>query len=45
MVVSLVARGMSTGEVRAHLVEVYGTRVSRQQISGITDAVLEKMTE
>jgi putative transposase len=45
MVISLVARGMSTGDVQAHLAEVYGTNVSRQQISGITDAVVEKMTE
>jgi len=45
MVISLVARGMSTGDVQAHLAEVYGTSVSRQQISDITDAVVEKMTE
>jgi putative transposase len=45
MVVSLVARGMSTGDVQAHLAEVYGTNVSRQQISTITDAVMDKMAE
>ena len=45
MVISLTARGMSTGDVQAHLVEVYGTSMSRQQISTITDAVLEKMSE
>jgi len=45
MVISLVARGMSTGDVQAHLGEVYGTNVSRAQISTITDAVIEKMTE
>jgi transposase-like protein len=45
MVISLVARGMGTGDVQAHLAEVYGTSVSRQQISDITDAVVEKMTE
>jgi putative transposase len=45
MVISLVARGMGTGDVQAHLAEVYGTNVSRQQISDITDAVVEKMTE
>jgi len=43
MVISLAARGLSTGDVQAHLAEVYGTSVSRQQISGITDAVVEKM--
>jgi len=45
MVISLVARGMSTGDVQAHLAEVYGTSVSRQQVCDITDAVLEKMAE
>jgi putative transposase len=45
MVISLVARGMATGDVQAHLAEVYGTSVSRQQISDITDAVVEKMSE
>jgi putative transposase len=45
MVISLTARGMSTGDVQAHLVEVYGTSMSRQQISTITDAVMEKMSE
>jgi putative transposase len=45
MVISLVARGMGTGDVQAHLAEAYGTTVSRQQISDITDAVVEKRTE
>ena len=45
MVISLTARGMSTGDVQAHLAEVYGTSMSRQQISTITDAVMEKMGE
>jgi putative transposase len=41
LVVSLVAKGLTTGEVQAHLAEVYGTEVSRQTISTITDRVLE----
>jgi transposase-like protein len=45
MVISLVARGMSTGDVQAHLGEVHGANVSRAQISTITDAVMEKMTK
>ncbi len=45
MVISLVARGMTTGDVQAHLAEVYDTRLSRQQISDITDTVLERMGE
>ena len=41
LVVSLVAKGLTTGEVQAHLAEIYGTEVSRQTISTITDRVLE----
>lgn len=32
MVISLVAKGLTTGEVRAHLAEVYGAEVSRQTL-------------
>ncbi|MFE2991490.1 transposase [Streptomyces sp. NPDC059262] len=45
MVISLAAKGLTTGEVQAHLAEVYGTDVSRQTISIITDKVLEGMAE
>lgn len=45
MVLSLVAKGMTTGEVQAHLAEIYGAQVSRETISNITDRVLETMTE
>lgn len=41
MVISLTAKGLTTGEVEAHLAEVYGTEVSRETISKITDGVLE----
>ncbi len=41
LVVSLVAKGLTTGEVQAHLAEIYGAEVSRQTISTITDRVLE----
>jgi transposase-like protein len=44
MVLSLSARGLTTGEIAAHLAEVYGTDVSRETISKITDAVVEEMT-
>ena len=37
MVISLAAKGLTTGEVQAHLAEVYGAEVSRQTISTITD--------
>ncbi|MFF3365237.1 IS256 family transposase [Streptomyces misionensis] len=45
MVISLAAKGLTTGEVQAHLAEVYGADVSRQTISTITDKVLESMAE
>jgi putative transposase len=45
MVISLTAKGLTTGEVQAHLAEVYGTDVSRETISKITDAVLGEMSE
>jgi len=45
LVVSLVAKGLTTGEVQAHLAEVYGTEVSRQTISTICDRVLEGLQE
>ena len=45
MVISLVAKGLTTGEVKAHLAEVYGAEVSRDTISAITDRVLEGLAE
>ncbi len=45
IVLSLTARGLTTGEVAAHLAEVYGATVSRDTISRITDAVLDAMTD
>ncbi len=45
LVISLSAKGLTTGEVQAHLAEVYGAQVSRQTISTITDKVVDAMTE
>jgi putative transposase len=45
LVVSLVAKGLTTGEVQAHLAEIYGAEVSRDTISTITDRVLEGLAE
>ena len=45
LVISLSAKGLTTGEVAAHLGEVYGADVSRQTISTITDKVIEGMAE
>src|SRR6266536_174212 len=45
LVVSLVAKGLTTGEVQAHLAQIYGAEVSRQTISTITDRVLDGLAE
>lgn len=45
MVLSLSARGLTHGDISAHLVEVYGADVSKTTISTITDKVLEGMSE
>jgi hypothetical protein len=45
LVISLVANGLTTGEVQAHLAEVYGAQVSRDTISTITDRVLDGLAE
>ncbi|MGH8965054.1 MAG: IS256 family transposase, partial [Actinomycetes bacterium] len=45
MVLSLSAKGLTHGEISAHLAEVYGASVSKQTISTITDKVLDSMTE
>jgi len=45
MVLSLSAKGLTHGEISAHLAEVYGANVSKQTISTITGKVIDGMTE
>jgi len=45
IVLSLSAKGLTTGEIAAHLADVYGTSVSKETISAITDRVLESMAD
>jgi putative transposase len=45
IVLSLTARGLTTGEIAAHFAEVDGVAVSCDTISRITDKVVEQMTE
>ena len=45
LVLSLTARGLTTGEIAAHFAEVYGAKVSKDTISRITDKVVEQMVE
>ncbi|MHA6805891.1 IS256 family transposase [Salinifilum ghardaiensis] len=44
MVLSLAAKGLTTGEISAHLADVYGADVSKDTISTITDRVVEEMS-
>jgi putative transposase len=43
VVLSLYAKGLTTGEISAHFAEVYGASVSKDTVSRITDRVLEDM--
>lgn len=43
-VISLYAKGMTTGDIQSHLFEIYGTEISRETISKITDSIVEEMT-
>jgi transposase-like protein len=45
IVLSLTAKGLTTGEVAAHFDDVYGAKVSKDTISRITDKVVGEMTE
>lgn len=40
---SLYARGLTTGEISAHFAAIYGASVSKDTISRITDEVVEDM--
>jgi putative transposase len=43
-VLSLYAKGLTTGEISAHFAEIYGASVSKETVSRITDKVIEEMT-
>jgi transposase-like protein len=45
VVLSLSARGLTTGEIPAHFAQIYGASVSKESISRITDKVIEEMAE
>ena len=44
IVLSLYARGLTTGEIAAHFAQIYGASVSKETVSRITDKVIEEMT-
>jgi len=45
VVLSLYAKGLTTGEISAHFAEIYGASVSKETISRITDKVIEEMND
>jgi putative transposase len=45
VVLSLYAKGLTTGEISAHFAEIYGASVSKETVSRITDKVLEEMND
>ena len=42
-VINLYAKGLTTGEIRDHLEEIYGTDISKDTVSRITDGIVEDM--
>jgi transposase-like protein len=45
IVLSLTARGLTTGEIAAHFQEVYGAKISKDTVSRIAEKVTGEMTE
>jgi putative transposase len=45
IVLSLYAKGLTTGEISAHFAEIYGASVSKEAVSRITDKVVAEMQE
>jgi len=45
IVLSLYAKGLTTGEISAHFEQIYGASVSKETISRITDKVVEEMND
>ena len=41
--ISLYAKGLTTGEIQAHLEEIYDTEMSRETISKIADGIVADM--
>ncbi len=44
VVLSLSAKGLTTGEISAHFADVYGAEVSKDTVTRITDRVIDEMT-
>ena len=44
-VLSLYAKGMTTGDIVNHLADIYGSEVSKDLVSRLTDAFIEDMQQ
>jgi putative transposase len=44
-IIALYARGMSTRDIQAHLRELYGTEISPELVSAVTEAVLDEVSQ
>lgn len=44
-VLSLYAKGFTTGDIVEHVEEIYGSQVSKDLVSRVTDAIIGEMTE
>src|SRR5690606_28831203 len=42
-IISLYAKGLTTGEIQAHLAEIYDVQISRDLVSRVTDKVVEEL--
>jgi transposase-like protein len=45
VVLSLYAKGLTTGEISAHFAEIYGASVSRETVSRITDKIVDEQAQ
>src|SRR5882757_1723999 len=45
IVLSLYAKGLTTGEISAHFAEIYGASISKETVSRITDKVVAEMND
>ena len=45
LVLSLTAKGLTSGEISAHFAEIYDTSLSKETISRITDQIVDVMTD
>jgi putative transposase len=45
VVLSLYAKGLTTGEVSGHFAEIYQASVRKEVVSRVTDRVIEEMTD